>query len=218
MKGKRQRSGPVSIKSPRPRGSVREHILSASLRLLAAHGFDGTTLQAVADEVGVTKPSVLHYFPSKEALREAVLTQIFHHWSQVVPAAMCRAGTGPARFDVLSRELVNFYTDVPDRARLILREMLDRPAEYRRLYLEHVRPWMAMIADGIVDGQRRGFYRSDVDAEMYLVHVVQLVVVTVATAGVLAPPMTGGARAVLLRELRDVGQLARTCLFVPGAR
>ena len=57
-------------------GQVRDQVLHEATRLLARHGFEGTSLQAVADAVGVKKPSVLYHFKSKEDLRQAVLDSL----------------------------------------------------------------------------------------------------------------------------------------------
>ena len=52
---------------------IRDQVIEAASRLFAARGFDATPLQDIADEVGVTKQAVLHHFPTKVALLEAVL-------------------------------------------------------------------------------------------------------------------------------------------------
>lgn len=50
-----------------------EEILEAAAKLLAEYGFQGATLASVAEEVGLTEPGVLHYFPSKVRLLQGVL-------------------------------------------------------------------------------------------------------------------------------------------------
>lgn len=202
---------------PRPRGSVRARILTAATRLFAAQGFEGTTLQEVADAVGVRKPSVLHYFPTKEDLGEAVDRQILEHWSQVVPIALRDAGTGIGQFEALIRELINFYSEDPDRARLVLREALNHPQKYRRNFLEYILPWLGLISETIGEGQRHGICRPGLDAEMYLVHVVQLVIVTVATGGVLSGPAGAGARAALDRAVSELVRISHDSLFTHDA-
>ncbi|MCW2699417.1 MAG: transcriptional regulator, TetR family [Blastococcus sp.] len=52
-----------------------EGILDRAAALFARRGFEQTSVQAVADAVGLSKAGLLHHFPSKEALREAVLAQ-----------------------------------------------------------------------------------------------------------------------------------------------
>ncbi|WP_433921740.1 TetR/AcrR family transcriptional regulator [Paenibacillus taichungensis] len=45
-----------------------ERIKQASVMLFSIHGFDGTSLQTIAQQVGIQKPSIYTYFTSKDAL------------------------------------------------------------------------------------------------------------------------------------------------------
>jgi AcrR family transcriptional regulator len=50
-------------------------ILDRAAALFARRGFAKTSVQDVADAVGLSKAGLLHHFPSKDALHEAVLAQ-----------------------------------------------------------------------------------------------------------------------------------------------
>lgn len=47
---------------------TRETVLKAAAQVIARHGVSAFTIEAVAQEAGITKGGVLHHFPSKEAL------------------------------------------------------------------------------------------------------------------------------------------------------
>lgn len=51
----------------------REDIVAAAHEVFAAHGYRGGSLQDVADKVGLSQTSLLHYFPTKSELLLAVL-------------------------------------------------------------------------------------------------------------------------------------------------
>jgi AcrR family transcriptional regulator len=51
----------------------RPQVLDAALTQFLRHGYDGTSMQAVADEAGVTKPVVYACFSSKDELFRALL-------------------------------------------------------------------------------------------------------------------------------------------------
>lgn len=54
----------------------REKILAAAQRLFSARGFRGTTMEAIASEVGMSKVTVYGYFPDKSAVFEAVAQHV----------------------------------------------------------------------------------------------------------------------------------------------
>ncbi len=56
----------------------REAILAAAAELVADHGYRGTSLDSVAAAVNLTRPGLLHYFSSKEAILLALLEDRYH--------------------------------------------------------------------------------------------------------------------------------------------
>lgn len=53
----------------------RREVLATALRLVAERGFDATTLQLIADEVGRSKAGLLHHFGSRDALMLAIVAE-----------------------------------------------------------------------------------------------------------------------------------------------
>jgi TetR/AcrR family transcriptional regulator len=202
-----------------PDVDVRASVLQAATRLFAAHGFDGTAIQDVADAVGVSKPAVLHHFASKEQLRLAVLAAILDHWQATLPRLLLAATASEERFDAVFGELHRFFTADRDRARVVLREALDRPAEARKLLAGPVRPWVQAIAGYIRAGQASGRHHADVDPEAYVIHMLELVLAATAAVPVMAAGLgEGDASAARARLDRELARIARTSLFTSGAR
>jgi AcrR family transcriptional regulator len=56
--------------------ATREHIVEVATELFATVGYDGTSIEAVMRASGVSKGSLYHHFPGKDALFEAVLDQL----------------------------------------------------------------------------------------------------------------------------------------------
>jgi TetR/AcrR family transcriptional regulator len=196
-----------------PRGDVRARILRAAAREIAARGFDGMTLQAVADAVGIRKPSVLHHFPSKEALRQAVLTDFWRHWSEGVPRLLRSATDHSNRFEKTIGELIHFFHENPDRSRVLIRETLDRPREFRALFREYVQPWLVMIGNNIRDGQQRGMYHASLDPEQHLLQILELVLISTAWGDISAE----GTAPESKRHLDAIVHVARNSLFLRPA-
>ena len=66
------------------RQQVDEGILDRAAALFARRGFAKTSVQDVADAVGLSKAGLLHHFPSKDALWDAVLAQAAAQGQQVL--------------------------------------------------------------------------------------------------------------------------------------
>lgn len=187
---------------------VRSRTLRVATRLIARRGFEATSLQDVADEVGVKKQSLLHYFPSKEALRQAVFEQMLGHWNVSLPRILRAATSGEDRFENVLAEMLRFFTDDADRARLLLREVLDRPREMAAVIKQHMRPWIESVSKYIRKGQETGDLRADVDPEAYVVHVTTFLIATVAVQRLLGALPED-------RAFQEMVRMARASLFEP---
>lgn len=69
----------------------RERILHEAAVLFARSGFDASSLNAVAEEAGISKAGIYHYFKTKQDVYDAIIVQtlqgLFDHVSQVVASA-----------------------------------------------------------------------------------------------------------------------------------
>lgn len=71
-----------NVAAPRTRIQKRntEAILDAALDVFSAHGFRGATLDGIAEVAGLSKPNLLYYFPSKDAIHVALLSKLLDNW------------------------------------------------------------------------------------------------------------------------------------------
>ena len=60
----------------------REAILAAAQALFLKHGLRGTSMEAIARQAGVAKPTLYAYFPDKAAIFSALLAQMIATWRQ----------------------------------------------------------------------------------------------------------------------------------------
>jgi AcrR family transcriptional regulator len=184
-------------------------ILEVATRLFAERGFDGASLQDIADAVGLRKPSLLYHFDSKDTLRRAVLESLLSRWNDVLPRLLLAASSGQDQFSALLDETIDFFAADPQRARLLLREALDRPAEFRSLLATYVRPWVDVVAEYVRKGVARGEIARAVDPEGYVVAVINLVLASFATQ-----PSFGGV-VPRERQIAELVRVARASLFDP---
>ena len=120
-----------------PDGQVREdQILEAAARLFKERGYRAATLQDVADEIGVTRTAVYHYFSSKEEILFRIAEEAHRHAARVFEEA---AQSDAPPEEKMRRMLRQYIEDVTrDSARLWLLlsegEQILPSRQNRRLY------------------------------------------------------------------------------------
>jgi AcrR family transcriptional regulator len=72
---------------------MRQEVLESAKALLLAEGPDAVTLGAVSSRLGVTKPALYHYFPSKEVLTRSLVASLIDEEIGQLEAAVERAGS-----------------------------------------------------------------------------------------------------------------------------
>ena len=164
--------------------SMRDKILKEALRLFSERGFEGTSLQCIADAVGIQKPSLIYHFSSKEVLRQEVVESLVVYWKNELPRMLTASASEPDQLVSTMNALLNFFLEDVHRARLVLREILDRPSQTFDLLREHVSPWTKLIGEYLRMGQQSGVYRKEVDSDAYIVQVMVMVVGAVAMGSV----------------------------------
>lgn len=112
---------------PRPRTRIQqknsETILDAALEVFSAHGFRGATLDQIAEVAGLSKPNLLYYFPSKEAIHQALLTELLDTWLDPLREM---DPEGEPREEILAyvRRKLDLSRDFPRESRLFANEIL----------------------------------------------------------------------------------------------
>ncbi|TCM76965.1 TetR family transcriptional regulator C-terminal domain-containing protein [Rhodovulum steppense] len=101
----------------------RRAILEAALAVFSQHGFRGATLDQIAAEAGLSKPNLLYYFPSKEAIHETLLAGLLETWLDPL-RALDPAGDPIEEILGYVRRKLAMSRDFPRESRLFANEIL----------------------------------------------------------------------------------------------
>jgi AcrR family transcriptional regulator len=85
------------------RSAAQTRILDAALKLIGENGVSGTSLQMIADEIGVTKAAVYHQFKTKEEIVIALTERELGGLEEALEAAEAEQGQTRARELLLER-------------------------------------------------------------------------------------------------------------------
>jgi AcrR family transcriptional regulator len=94
----------------RPRSDTRERIQDVARELFARRGVQRTSLQDIADELGITKPALYYHFTSREELVRSIVAPLIDDGEQFVVDQ-------ENRVDIKARELLEGYFDFMYRHR-----------------------------------------------------------------------------------------------------
>src|SRR3954466_4347782 len=133
-------------------------ILTAAADVLAERGYHGMSLDEIADRLDLTKATLNHYFPSKEALVSACLEAIATRSNErLASVAVDTVGTASERLRrLIVTPLVMTVRDRPQMARMFLQPM-DWPESYRQrtkaLRRQHDEIFRSVVREGIASGE-----------------------------------------------------------------
>lgn len=82
----------------------RERVLSASAQIFSKRGYRATSMNEIAAAVGLSKPTLYHYFRSKEEILVRLYENVMDH---TVSSAQAIAAAAPSPIDAL-RELITY--------------------------------------------------------------------------------------------------------------
>lgn len=115
----------MTIQQPRTRiqKKNRDRILDAALGVFSDHGFRGATLDQIAAAAGLSKPNVLYYFASKEAIYTELLSGLLETWLNPLRAIDPEGEPVEEILDYVMRKL-QMSLDFPRESRLFANEIV----------------------------------------------------------------------------------------------
>ena len=89
--------------SARPSSPTAQRILAGALQAFGTTGIDGTSLDDLAGRLGITKQAILYWYPSKDALVDAVIGFCIDELQGRFSRALLAAPDGFARVETIVR-------------------------------------------------------------------------------------------------------------------
>lgn len=136
------------------RRSTADRILVAAMEAFGTRGYEATSLDDLARELGIRKQTILYWFPSKDALLDAVLDRCADEVTGRLERGLAGAGAGFARVEAIVRVMFRLAARHPAMLGF-LREVtrLGPPASAR--LLDRLEPLVDRAA---------GFLQAEMDA------------------------------------------------------
>ena len=149
----------------RPPSVAVAEILDIAVELFGARGLRGTSIGAVAERLGLTDSGVLHYFPTKDALIDAVVDRALERQT-----SQMRALVEPGGLEAIQRmsEWGAIVEETPELVALQVILSSEAILENSTVAQQVKRRYTAVhdLAAGLIrQGIDRGEIRADIDAD-----------------------------------------------------
>ncbi len=110
----------MSDVSARPAGRSNSRILTKALELFSEKGYDATSVREICEAAGVTKPTLYHFYGSKEGVYRAIVEGALDRFRGEMLRAL--GGPGPLRDRLvrMARTYIESTAREPELARFIM--------------------------------------------------------------------------------------------------
>ena len=139
--------------------AIRSHdrILLQALALFSDRGYDATSVREICEAAGVTKPTLYHFYGSKEGVYRALVEGTLDQYRDGVRAIVEATGTVPERLKTIARGHFTYTKERPELVRFLI-SLIDNPpgsappTDFHRLYDEVLSHYARLIQEGVDDG------------------------------------------------------------------
>ena len=152
-----------------PDSSTRDLILSEARQCFANQGFEGTSLNDIAAGVGIRRPSLLHYFPSKEAIYRQIMQDALTDWDLRLREGLQAPPDGWELVDTILEVSFEFFRANPEMVSIVRREALDEKGHLGFDLGNALRPYFLRAV---------AFFEREMDAGRFRRHDPENLVVT----------------------------------------
>jgi AcrR family transcriptional regulator len=149
-------------------------IIDAAEKLFATHGFDGTSVRDIAQEVGINIAMISYYFGSKEKLMEAVFEKRTVEARLRVENLVQNKELSPLqKIYILIDDYVEKIMQQQQFHKIMLREqMIEKDNIIARLIHTLKKRNLDFIRSVVQDGQKGGVFKKNIDIPMMMTTMI----------------------------------------------
>jgi TetR/AcrR family transcriptional regulator len=192
--------------------TTRERVLEAALASFGTRGYEATSLDQLAAELGIRKQTILYYYPSKPELLDAVVDVSSEALVETLEAALSDAGSGWDRVEAIIRSVFRLALRRPELLGL-LREVSRLGAPVSTRLSDNLDPLVKRAREFLEAEMAAGRFRST-DARLLLLSTYSTVLGVATEVEVLrAVGIEPTLRSMVVRR-RELLRFLRSALVV----
>jgi len=141
-----------------------DSLTDIALRVFAEKGYEGASMDDVARAAGITKASIYHHVSGKEALLERGLSRALDALFAVLEQSGAQTGSALERLRFIVRRVAETTLERLPELSVLFR--VRGSSKIQRDALERRRRFDRFVTELLVEGQREGTIRADIDARL----------------------------------------------------
>lgn len=188
------------------RDKKQNEILDAALKLFAIYGFRKTTVEDVAEKIGMTTSNLYFYVKNKRDLYEKTVSRALQRWRDSVAGAVAETDDVVEKFSVMATQSFEYLAGDEDLRAILIKDpsiFTLTPGEDRFYEINYGA--MQMIKSILIQGIEEGrFYPVDVDhtTELFFsIYIMFLIKTYVKSEGISTVRMYDEGMKIILRGL-----------------
>ncbi|HPR50155.1 MAG TPA: TetR/AcrR family transcriptional regulator [Deltaproteobacteria bacterium] len=188
------------------KGEKQNEIFDAALKLFALYGYKKTTVEDVAEKVGMTKSNLYFYVKNKRDLYEKTVSRALERWRDSVARAIGETDDVVEKFSVMAKESFAYLAGEEDLRAICMKDpniftLTPREDRFYEINFGAMQLIKSILVQGIEEGR---FYPVDVDhtTELFFsIYIMFLIKTYVKSEGISSVRMYDEGLKIILRGL-----------------
>ncbi len=193
------------------KNNKQEIIVDAALEVFRDKGYANTRMADIARRAGVSYGLVYHYFASKEVLFDVIVEGWWGRLYQMLKDEKMSDTGCREKLEHIIRFFLDMYAEKPNLVSIFITEVSRSSVYHTAKGLAKFRSFFSLTEEIMVEGQKKGFLRSDI-APHYLTYIFLGAVEAFISVMVL-----GKEEITRERKERTINSIIQVFLFGAGA-
>ena len=161
-----------AVDTPKPSKRRGQEIMDVAARIFSQKGYEATSIQEIAEEVGILKGSLYYYIDTKEDLLFGVIKEAYDAALGVIEDLDRRAGTALELIDDLMCRHVEVFAATYLQSSVFFQEFRALSPERQKTIREAGEVYSRFLRQQIVRGQEAGEINPDIDPRLASIGII----------------------------------------------
>ena len=158
--------------TPKPSKRRRQEVMNVAARIFSEKGYEATSIQEIAEEVGILKGSLYYYIDTKEDLLFGVIKEAYDSALGVIKELEQREGNALELIEALVRRHAEVFAATRLQSSVFFREFRALSEERQKTIREAAVVYNRFVVAQIRRGQQSGEIKPEINARLAAIGII----------------------------------------------